>query len=83
MQRADVDRTHVDASVKKDISERVVPVPVDATDDSDPATTGYLKEYKVIGLPTIIVFDKSGKEVARATEAPSPERMRDMLALTQ
>jgi thiol:disulfide interchange protein DsbD len=53
---------------------RFVAVKVDATDDEDPKVEATLAEFKVLGLPTVIVFDSSGKESLRYTDFVAPDR---------
>lgn len=55
-----------DSSVKKVLDERFVVARVDATDDEDATTKEWLKQFKVKGLPAMLVFNRKGKEVARA-----------------
>ncbi|MCA9597659.1 MAG: thioredoxin family protein [Myxococcales bacterium] len=47
---------------------RFVAVRVDATDDEDPAVTSAMQEMKVVGLPTVLVYDSDGKEAVRCTD---------------
>ena len=47
---------------------RFVAIKVDATDDDAPEIKRLQKKYNVIGLPTVVVFDGSGKERVRYTE---------------
>ena len=41
---------------------------VDATDDDDPKVIELVEKYRVIGLPTLVIIDTRGSEVARITE---------------
>ncbi len=53
--------------------ERFETVRIDATDDEDEDVKRLSEKYKVIGLPSIVVFDGTGTEVKRIhefTEAP-------------
>lgn len=44
---------------------RFVAVRVDATDDEDPKVEKALAEFRVKGLPTVILFDSAGREAQR------------------
>jgi thiol:disulfide interchange protein DsbD len=54
---------------------RVVPVRVDATDDQDPVASKRRAEYRVVGLPTVVLVDWDGRELARFVEFVPPEKM--------
>jgi thiol:disulfide interchange protein DsbD len=56
--------TFSDASVEREAG-RFVAVKVDATDDEDPKVTKALAEFDVKGLPTVILYDSSGREAVR------------------
>ncbi|MBK9000608.1 MAG: thioredoxin family protein [Myxococcales bacterium] len=47
---------------------RFVAVKVDATDDEDPVVAATMKEHKVVGLPTVLVYDSRGAEAVRCTD---------------
>jgi thiol:disulfide interchange protein DsbD len=53
---------------------RFFKVKVDATNDDDPKVAATMEKYNVIGLPTVLVFDSTGKEAMRYTDfvEPSP-----------
>jgi thiol:disulfide interchange protein DsbD len=53
---------------------RFVAVKVDATNDDDPAVEATLHEFKVVGLPTVLVFDSKGKEAIRYRDFVPPEQ---------
>jgi thiol:disulfide interchange protein DsbD len=53
---------------------RFVAVKVDATHADDPLVVETLGRYRVLGLPTVLVFDSSGKESLRFTEFVPPDR---------
>jgi len=53
---------------------RFVAVKVDATVDDDPQVVATLERFQVKGLPTVLVFDSSGKEALRYTDFVPPER---------
>jgi thiol:disulfide interchange protein DsbD len=57
-------QTFPDPSVRSE-AQRFVALRVDATDDEDPQINKLKDKYKVVGLPTVIMLDKSGKEVVR------------------
>ncbi len=44
---------------------RFVAVKVDATDDEDPKVTDAMQTMKVVGLPTVLVYDSAGEEEGR------------------
>jgi thiol:disulfide interchange protein DsbD len=62
---------------------RFVAVKIDATDDEDPKAAAAMRELKVRGLPTLAVFDSSGREVARFTDFVGPEQLARVLAGTE
>jgi thiol:disulfide interchange protein DsbD len=45
-----------------------VPLKFDATNDDDPQVDQVKKKYNVVGLPTVVIFDSTGKERVRFTE---------------
>jgi thiol:disulfide interchange protein DsbD len=49
-------------------AQRFISIHVDATDDDAPDTKRLQEKYKVIGLPTVIMLDANGKEIARLNE---------------
>lgn len=53
---------------------RFVAVKVDATNDEDPAVQEAMRSLKVVGLPTIVVFDSKGREAVRYTDFVPPDR---------
>jgi thiol:disulfide interchange protein DsbD len=52
---------------------RFVAVKVDATHDDDPGVEKTLEQFKVVGLPTVLIFDSSGKEAVRYTDFVPPD----------
>lgn len=60
-------QTFPDPSVRSE-AQRFVALRVDATDDEDQAVNKLKDKYKVVGLPTVIMLDKNGKEVVRFNE---------------
>lgn len=61
----ELDHTFADATVKKTLEEKFVTAHVDMTDDDAVDVAKHKKTFKVKGLPTILVYDRKGKEVAR------------------
>lgn len=59
--------TFADESVQREAG-RFLAAKVDATDDEDPAVLATMTEFKVNGLPTVILFDSSGREAKRLTD---------------
>jgi len=57
-----------------------VAVKVDATDDDDPQVGAVKDKYKVKGLPTVVIYDSTGKERKRWTEFVGPD---DFLAAVE
>jgi thiol:disulfide interchange protein DsbD len=47
---------------------RFVAIKVDATNDEDPAVVSVMEEMKVVGLPTVLVYDSTGNEAVRCTD---------------
>lgn len=52
---------------------RFVAVRVDATNNDDPKVEAMLARFKVVGLPTVVLFDSRGNEAARFNDFVSPE----------
>jgi thiol:disulfide interchange protein DsbD len=67
--------THVD--VRRE-AERFTAVMIDATEPT-PEIDALQREYRVRGLPTVILLDGQGRESARVTEFVPPARMLSML----
>jgi thiol:disulfide interchange protein DsbD len=59
---------------------RFVAVKVDGTDDEAPEYKALQAKYKVVGLPTVILLDSSGKEAARFNEFVPADRFAKALA---
>jgi thiol:disulfide interchange protein DsbD len=53
---------------------RFVAVKVDATNDDDPEVEATLAKFSVVGLPTVLVFDSTGKEALRYTDFVQPQQ---------
>jgi thiol:disulfide interchange protein DsbD len=47
---------------------RFVAIKVDATNDEDPTVVSAMERMKVVGLPTVLVYDSAGNEAARCTD---------------
>jgi len=56
---------------------RFVAVKVDATNDDDPAVEATLQRFKVVGLPTVLIFDSTGREAIRYRDFVPPEQFLD------
>jgi len=69
-------KTFSEPAVGSELS-RFVAVKVDATNDDDPAVEATLQKFKVIGLPTVLVFDSTGKEAIRYRDFVPPEQFLD------
>jgi thioredoxin:protein disulfide reductase len=52
---------------------RFVAVKIDATNNDDPKVEAMLARFKVLGLPTVVLFDSSGKEAVRFNDFVPPE----------
>jgi thiol:disulfide interchange protein DsbD len=52
----------------REAASRFVAVKIDATDDDDPRINEVKDRYKVVGLPTVVVFDSEGNERVRFNE---------------
>lgn len=53
---------------------RFVAVKVDATNDDDPKVAATLSRFNVRGLPTVLIFDSSGRESVRYTDFVPADR---------
>lgn len=56
--------------VNKLLNESFVAADVDMTDNTSPAVEKYQSIYKVQGVPLTLVFDRTGKEIARLNGVP-------------
>lgn len=65
--------TFPDPSVRTE-AQKFVALRIDATDDEDKEVNAIKDKYKVVGLPTVIMLDKSGKEVVRFNEFVKPDK---------
>lgn len=59
--------TFADPRVREE-GQRFVALQIDATDDEDPRIEAVKGKYKVVGLPTVVLFDGEGREVKRFNE---------------
>jgi thiol:disulfide interchange protein DsbD len=59
--------------MEKAVAANFVAVKVDATNDDDPQIDAIKGKYKVVGLPTVVIYDSSGKERKRFVEFVGPE----------
>lgn len=66
-------QTFPDPNVRSE-AQRFVALRVDATDDEDETVVKLKDKYKVVGLPTVIMLDKSGKEVVRFNDFVKPDQ---------
>jgi thiol:disulfide interchange protein DsbD len=66
-------QTFADERVREEAG-RFVAVRVDATDDDDTAVAKVKDKYRVVGLPTVVVFDSAGQEKIRFNEFVPAER---------
>ncbi len=64
--------TFADPAVSREAG-RFLAVKVDATDDEDPQVQQSMKQLKVRGLPTVVVFDSEGREARRFTDFVGPQ----------
>ena len=55
-------------------AQRFIAIRVDATDDEAPDTKRLQDKYKVVGLPTVIMLDAAGHEIARINEFVGPDK---------
>jgi len=53
---------------------RFLAVKVDATNDEDPHVEAAMNEFRVVGLPTVVIFDSKGTEAKRYTDFVEPDQ---------
>ncbi|MEZ4391840.1 MAG: cytochrome c biogenesis protein CcdA [Polyangiales bacterium] len=70
-------QTFTDARVRREAA-RFTAVMVDATEPT-PEIDALQRDYRVRGLPTVILLDAQGREAARVTEFVPPDRMLTLL----
>lgn len=54
---------------------RFMAVKVDATNDEDPGVEAAMTRFKVVGLPTVVIFDSKGAEALRYTDFVEPDQL--------
>ena len=57
----------------RNLGNAIVAVKVDATSNDDPRVAATMSRFKVVGLPTVVLFDSQGKEAARFNDFVPPE----------
>lgn len=72
-------KTFADPAVQTEMSGWVA-AKIDATNEDDPKIVALFEKYKVVGLPTVVIFDSTGAERARINEFVSPEAFLPMIA---
>ena len=68
-----LDRVTFSAPEVRPEMARFVAVKVDATNDDDPRVGATLARFGVVGLPTVVLFDSSGREALRYTDFVEPK----------
>ena len=59
--------------MEKAVAAKYIAVKVDATNDEDPQVDVVKGKYKVVGLPTVVIYDSNGQERKRFNEFVGPE----------
>jgi thiol:disulfide interchange protein DsbD len=59
--------------MERAVAANFVAVKVDATNDEDPQVDAVKDKYKVVGLPTVVIYDSNGQERKRFNEFIGPE----------
>jgi thioredoxin:protein disulfide reductase len=72
------EKTFPSVSVRKE-GARFVAVKVDGTDDEAPSFVEMKEKYKIVGLPTTIFLDHTGKEVTRRNGFLAPDEFTKVL----
>lgn len=72
------EKTFPAASVRKE-GMRFVAIKVDGTDDEAPTFLKMKEKYKIVGLPTTIFLDRTGKEVTRRNGFLPPDEFTKVL----
>lgn len=70
----ELDKVTFSRSDVREEAGRFLAVKVDATNDEDPQVSATLGDYKVVGLPTVLVFDSKGNEAIRYTDFVEPDQ---------
>lgn len=71
-------RTFADSHVREEAG-RFVALRVDATDDDNAQVAQVKDKYRVVGLPTVVVLDSSGREKVRFNEFVEADRFLDAI----
>jgi thiol:disulfide interchange protein DsbD len=74
--------TFADDAVRKEV-DRFVAARVDASDDEAPGLADVMAEFRVMGLPTVVLFDSTGQEVRRFTDFVEAPRFVEALREAQ
>lgn len=53
---------------------RFLAVKVDATNDEDPKVESTMSDFRVVGLPTVVIYDSRGTEAQRYTDFVEPDQ---------
>ena len=76
--------TFADPEVRLLLGHDFVPIRLDATDDESPETRLNQERFRVIGVPTIILYDPDGRtELARFNSYIEAKDLRPMLAAAE
>jgi thiol:disulfide interchange protein DsbD len=59
--------------MQKAMAARFVAVKIDATNEDDTQVDAVKSKYKVVGLPTVVLYDSTGKERKRFNQFVGPE----------
>lgn len=65
-------KTFSEARVGQELG-RFVAVKVDATNNDDPRVAATMTRFKVVGLPTVVLFDSRGQEAMRFNDFVPPD----------
>jgi thiol:disulfide interchange protein DsbD len=74
--------TFADDAVKREAG-RFIAAKVDASDDEAPGVEEAMADYRVVGLPTVVLFDSKGREVRRFTDFVEAPRFVEALQEAQ
>jgi thiol:disulfide interchange protein DsbD len=59
--------------MERAVAANFIAVKVDATNDDDPRVDAVKGKYRVVGLPTVVIYDSTGQERKRFQEFVGPE----------
>jgi len=79
----ELDRSLAAPSVEGLLAERFVRARVDMTDEEAPKVRELAHRFGIDGLPTLLVFDRSGREVARHLEFADAAKLKEILSRAQ